>query len=189
MRRLLRTPHVSSRSLRHLPPTPSTSSQPMHVVSTLLYGGMPWLSARGHAMVEALIARRGFPGSAPRFALAVGLRSRFQLGRRLEGEGLPRLEVLAGWVRVLIWVIEWERTKRSLSRQSLEALRDPAVAYRTVRQVTGSGWTRVRELGSTWVLLSLLERCHYSAEASPRRRPSPLDSSCRAAAAGPGIRS
>jgi hypothetical protein len=131
----------------------------MHFASTLLQTALHWLSPQGHAVIHRLVVRQGFPGSAHEIAVAVGLRNRFQLGRLLDREGLPCLEDLAGWIRVMLWVLEWEVSKISLSQSALGAIRDPATCYRTVERVTGLGWNQVRTLGSTWVLLSLVECC------------------------------
>jgi hypothetical protein len=131
----------------------------MHVVSTLLGAALPWLSSHGHSVIEGLVTRRGYSGSAHRFAIALGMKNRFQLARHLEREGMPCLEDLAGWIRVLIWTVEWESSRQSLSRSALSAIQDPAPCYRTVERITGLGWMRIRRLGSTWVLLALIERC------------------------------
>ena len=131
----------------------------MHFASTLLQTALHWLSPQGHAVVECLIVREGFPRSAHETALSVGLRNRFQLARLLYREGLPCLEDLAGWIRVMLWVLEWEVSRTSLSQSALGAIRDPATCYRTVERVTGLGWNEVRTLGSTWVLFSLIECC------------------------------
>ncbi len=110
-------------------------------------------------MIQLLVVSQGYPGSAHEMALAVGLKNRFQLGRLLCREGLPCLEDLAGWIRVMLWVLEWENSRRSLSQAALGSVRDPATCYRTVERVTGLGWNQVRDLGSTWVLLTLVECC------------------------------
>ena len=131
----------------------------MHFASTLLQTALHWLSPQGHAVIQLLVTTRGYAGSAHQIALAVGLRNRFQLSRLLDREGLPSLENLAGWIRVMIWVIEWETSRTSLSQSALEAIRDPAPCYRTVERITGLGWNRVRTLGSAWVVLSLMDCC------------------------------
>ncbi len=136
-----------------------TPKSNMHFTHTLLQTALHWLSPQGHAVVERLVASQGYPGSAHAIALAVGLKNRFQLSRLLDREGLPCLEDLGGWIRVMLWVLEWENSRRSLSESALRSVRDPATCYRTVERVTGLGWNRVRALGSTWVLLTLVECC------------------------------
>ncbi len=131
----------------------------MHFASTLLQTALHWLSPQGHAVIRLLLVSHGYPGSAHEMALAVGLRNRFQLGRLLCREGLPCLEDLAGWIRVMLWVLEWESSRQALSQVALGSVRDPATCYRTVERLTGQGWNRVRNLGSTWVLLTMVEYC------------------------------
>jgi hypothetical protein len=131
----------------------------MHFASTLLQTALHWLSPQGHAVIRQLVTTQGYAGSAHNLAIAVGLRNRFQLSRLLEREGLPSLENLAGWIRVMIWVMAWETSSTSLSQSALDAIRDPAACYRTVERITGLGWNQVRTLGSTWVLLALVECC------------------------------
>ena len=131
----------------------------MHFAGTLLQTALHWLSPQGHAVIQHLVMSQGYPGSAHEIATAVGLKNRFQLARLLERESLPTLENLAGWIRVMLWVLEWEGSRRSLSRLALGSIRDPATCYRTVERVTGLSWNRVRALGSDWVLLALLESC------------------------------
>ena len=132
----------------------------MHFASTLLQTALHWLSPQGHAVIQRLISTHGYAEPAHEIAVAIGLKNRFQLSRLLEREGLPSLEILAGWIRVTIWVLEWETSRTSLSRSALKAIRDPAAGYRTVERVTGMGWNQVRVLGSSWVLLTLLEYCN-----------------------------
>lgn len=106
-----------------------------------------------------LAAKRGYPGPAAAFAASVGLRSRFQLVRILERNGLPSLEKLAGWIRLYIAVLEWERERMPLSRSALRSLRDPSPMSRSIRKLTGCTWSQVRDLGSDWVFMKLLESC------------------------------
>jgi hypothetical protein len=131
----------------------------MHALSTLLAGALPHVSPQGHAIIHGLAVRHGYPGPAHLFAAAVGLRNRFQLARTLQREGLPSLEVLGAWIRVLDWVLDWETSGQAVSDTALRALRDPAQCYRTVLRVTGLSWTEVRLRGSTWVLLELSALC------------------------------
>ena len=132
-------------------------------LAVLLNVGLPWISAVGRNVLLLLIKRHGYPGPADVFAAAVGLRNRYQLGRALQREGLPCLEELAGWIRVLTWVIVWENSGMPLSRSALSALRDPSPMFRLVERLTGQTWTQVRARGSDWVLLQLLERCRRDA--------------------------
>jgi hypothetical protein len=129
-----------------------------HIVQ-LLHTAIPWLSPTGRRVIEAIVAGRGALGGADSLARSVGLANRHQLKRQLGREGLPSLESLCGWLRVLIWVMEWERTGIALSRSALREDRDPAIRFRCVKRTTGCTWGQVQVLGSLWVFLQLMERC------------------------------
>jgi hypothetical protein len=131
----------------------------MPEIDVLLMVGMPWLSTEGRRILLGLVRRHGYPGPADSFAASVGLRNRYQLSRTLQRESLPCLEELAGWIRVLTWVITWETSGVALTRSALTSLRDPAPMFRLVERLTGHTWTRVRAFGSDWVLLQLVQRC------------------------------
>jgi hypothetical protein len=125
----------------------------------LLHTTLPWLSPTGRLVVEAVVVSRGALRGADALAHAAGLANRHQLKRQLGREGLPPIESLCGWIRVLIWVMEWERTGIALSRSALKEGRDPAIRFRCVKRTTGYTWGEVQRLGSLWVLLQLMERC------------------------------
>ena len=129
-----------------------------HIVQ-LLHTTLPWLSPTGRRVIEAVVASRGALEGADSLAHSVGLANRHQLKRQLGREGLPSLESLCGWLRVLIWLMEWERTGIALSRSALREDRDPAIRFRCVKRTTGYTWGQVQSLGSLWVLLQLMERC------------------------------
>lgn len=131
----------------------------MPKLALLLDVGMPWISTVGRNVLMALVKRHGYPGPADSFAASVGIRNRYQLSRILQREGLPCLEELAGWIRLLTWVTSWETSGVPLSRSALSSLRDPSPMFRLVERLTGQTWTQVRSLGSQWVFLRLLERC------------------------------
>jgi hypothetical protein len=125
---------------------------------------MPWVSTVGRSVLMALVKRHGYPGPADSFAASIGVRNRYQLSRILQRDGLPCLEELAGWVRLLTWVTSWETSGVPLSRSALSSLRDPSPMFRLVERLTGHTWTQVRSLGSDWVFLQLLERCRRGAD-------------------------
>ena len=75
---------------------------------------VPQLSARGHEIL-ALLANSGARiQSADSVALRLGLHSRHQVARALRREGLPQIEELCAWIKVLHLLLEWEHTHRSL---------------------------------------------------------------------------
>src|SRR5207247_8256741 len=109
----------------------------------------------------------------------VGLRDRHQRARGLRRDGLPPLEQLAGWARVLYWMLEAEARDSSLLELARREQLDPAVAYRLVHRVTGLRWSQVRRAGLAAMLARFREGCGDRATtrtpvaaAGPRDRPS-----------------
>ena len=124
-----------------------------------LHATLPALSGQGGRFLDFVIDHRGTPG-APRFvAASLGLASRHQLRRLLQREGLPSYEIVSAWVRVLYWVSEWEFEGVSLCELALRSGGDPASLYRTVRRVTGLGWTEARACGTALLALRFREHC------------------------------
>lgn len=103
-------------------------------------------------LVRYLVVNAGYIRSADDVACHVGLRNRFQLSRRLRRMSLPQLSIAAGWIRVLLWVLEYEELGHSLSAQALSKGCGPSHFYHVVQRVTGDPWSVVRDRGSTWVL-------------------------------------
>jgi hypothetical protein len=125
----------------------------MNNVTALVACVIPRVSPCSARVVEALIAARGAIGESNAFARSVGLRNRDQLRRVLAADGLPCLEDLAGWIRVLGWLVDLETSGVSLSRGALCLGQDPKSRYRTVKRLTGRAWGEVRLLGTEWLLL------------------------------------
>jgi hypothetical protein len=146
------------------PPTAANNeiASPMKRLKVFIEVGMPWVSSDGRRVLMALADQQGYPGPADTFAAAVGLRNRYRLGRVLQSDGLPCLEQLAGWIRVLTWVASWENSRMPLSRLALHSVKDPAPMFRLVERLTGHPWTQVRSLGFDWVFLRLLAQCQHS---------------------------
>jgi hypothetical protein len=128
-------------------------------LSTLLATLPSARSPTGRVVLDHLAAVRGQVGSAQSFAHRVGLASRHQLHRRLQRDGLPPIEGLAAWVRILAWVTEAEQTHRSLFDIAVRAGLDPPTCYRTVTRITLEHWSTVCKNGSAWVLLRLIDEC------------------------------
>lgn len=139
----------------------------MDIAETLLFGFLPWLSPGARAVITALVASRGIVRGAELFARKLGYRNRHQLARALEREGLPALESLARWIRVLLWVRAWENSRLALSRSALDEGVDYSVRFRVVRQITGHPWTTVRKEGAAWVAMRLREQCRQPALVEP----------------------
>ena len=131
----------------------------MHPLATLLAGTLHWISPAARAAVEALVAAGGLSGGADVFARRLRLPNRHFLRRILASDGLPPLQDLGAWIRLLSWVFEWEQHGTSLGRSALAQGLDPAVCYRLVKRVTGAGWREVRSRGIASLLLNLRDRC------------------------------
>lgn len=136
----------------------------MPVLILLLSGTLYWVSLRTRAVLDALVACDGEFGRARFFAVRLGFRDRHQLARVLAREGLPPLEELAAWIRVIRWVLSWEQDRTALSELALGGGADPAVCYRTVRRLTGANWRDVRARGLAWALDRLRDRCRIPGE-------------------------
>lgn len=134
------------------------------VLAVMLDAGLPWLSPSARSVVHRLVQQRGTYDAADDFATSVGLRHRHQLRYCLARNGLPGLQPLSAWVRVLTWTLEHELGGPSLSQAALEEAADPSVRYRLVKRLTGVEWRAVRLRGSGWVLHQFLDHCH-----DPRR--------------------
>jgi DNA-binding beta-propeller fold protein YncE len=146
-----------------MPPLPLT---------TLLQTALPHLNPGTRAVVSALGCFNGDTPPASKIAALVGMRSRYQLARALRREGLPSLEELAGWARVLYWMEEARSARISLRELSRRADIDTATAYRLVRRVTGRRWSELQRTGMATVTLQFQRWCRAcTAGAGPRRRP------------------
>jgi hypothetical protein len=124
---------------------------------------IPRVSPASVRVVESLVGTRGFVGRAHLFARTMGFRNRDQLRRVLAADGLPCLEDLASWIRLLGWVVDAETLGVALSRGALHSGKDPRSWYRTVQRLTGRPWGEVRALGSGWVLLQMSEAWNETA--------------------------
>ena len=127
-------------------------------LTSLLQTALPELSSASRAVVSTLGCLNGNAPSARDMAAWVGLRDRYQLARVLRRDGLPPLEQLAGWTRVLYWMLEAESSGASLRQLAQRERVDPAVAYRLVHRVTGLPWSQAQRAGLAVALLRLRER-------------------------------
>src|SRR5262245_4997947 len=128
-------------------------------VLALLHTSLPWISFRTRVLIEAMVLGGGTIGSGTDAARGLGVTTRFGLTRALRREGLPSLPRLSAWIRVLIWTWNWEHDHVSLGPAAINNGKDPAAYYRLIRRMTKKNWSTVRELGTRWVLRSLLEDC------------------------------
>lgn len=127
--------------------------------ATMVHAALWWLSPDAHRIVDAIIARGGSARGSEFLAASLNCRNRHELRRRLVREGLPTLEVLAAWIRLLLWLSHWEHGNVALSRGALDCGSDYGPRFRTVKRLTGRFWSEVRHLGSAWALLELVARC------------------------------
>ena len=147
-----------------MPPLPLT---------TLLHTALPHLTAQARAVVSVLAAFNGHAPPAGELAAMVGMHSRYQLARLLRREGLPPLEELAAWARVLYWKHETDARRGSLRELARRAGVDTATAYRVVRRVTGRRWSELQRTGLATALRQFRDRCTIlrAAADAPRRAP------------------
>jgi len=126
---------------------------------TILNVRLWWLRPRTRALLQVLVCRRGTFGSADSIAQLIGLRSRHQLAYLLGVEGLPTLQRLASWIRLLTWLSDYESQGMTLCRSSLNEAKDPSFRYRLVKRLTAEEWTVVRSRGLIWLLEEFMAQC------------------------------
>lgn len=142
-----------------MPPTDlSARTTLVSVLAATFHDGPPLL----RSLLPTIARRVSWRTSADEVARDLGLGDRYRLAHRLKAEGLPSFGELMGWVRVLLWAVEWEESGTPLADQASQEDRYASQYYREVRRVTGLGWRQVRERGSVWVLAELRARCASS---------------------------
>src|SRR5438552_17727194 len=154
----------------------SLDSSTADVVETALGLSTPWLLPDARAIVRCLVTSRGVFRSASRFSRSIGARNRHELAHILRKAGLPPLERLGGWIRIMFWVVEYEVNGTTICNSSLTQGSYPASRYRLVSRLTGHQWTKVRKLGLVWLLEQFLKACRPPAIAEadiPNYKPPP----------------
>jgi hypothetical protein len=131
----------------------------MELLAPHLHSAVPRLSVAGHEILALLAGSGGCIVSADSFAADLGLRSRHQLTRALRREGLPQIEELCAWIKVLQWLLGWEHTHQSLFTLGLDAELHPPTCYRLVKRVSGKTWRQACADGYAIMLLSFVNRC------------------------------
>jgi len=126
------------------------------------------------AVIDAMLLAKGSIGAAGAVAHRLGLRNRFELAAWFTRQGLPPMHELAGWIRVLNWLEQWEQAGVALCPKAISEGRDPAACYRLVQRVTGTSWGQVQTAGLSWALDRFAERCRHRLQppASMDRAPS-----------------
>lgn len=120
---------------------------------------LPGLSTATDAVLGALVASNGATITAAEMARRVGFKTRFQLNRRLQHDGLPAFGELSDWVSILgvLWLAEagGESLLSVAKRVGLE----PATCYRRCQRMLGLTWRDARRRGFAWGLERFLHRC------------------------------
>jgi len=132
---------------------------PQLPLASALLRSLPWLSAQGRAAINLLVCDNGRVASANSLASSLGLRNRYQLARLLRSEGLPRYDVLTGWVSLLYWRLEAERTPSTLVELAQRSHVAPETSYRLVRRITGSHWSDIKDAPAQDILSRFVEQC------------------------------
>src|SRR2546430_15188821 len=140
-------------------------------LATILSTALPPLPREARAVVDLLACTNGLLPPGGEVLTSLGLRPRHQVARVLRRAGLPPLEELAGWTRVLHWLHEAERTGNSLLQLARESRLEPATCYRLVRRLTGQPWSRVRRGGVAGGAAPPLPTPHRSARKRRRQTP------------------
>jgi len=131
----------------------------LNLAAPHLRPGLPGLSFRAQAIVDAIRLGRGTIGPTKEVARLLGLPNRFALGRMLLHEGLPGLRELAGWISILGWLAAAEQSNAPLLTLAVRSRRSPAACYRLVRRLTGLTWLGLKARGSHWALVAFVKRC------------------------------
>jgi hypothetical protein len=135
---------------------------PGTILHILLAVRIPSLSPLSGLVVQALIQARGAFADATLFAHRLGLRDRHQLAYVLRRDGLKPLRVLASWIRLAVWLAEFEYDHRSLCSAALLEAQDPGSRYRLVKRLTGLEWSQVQARGLSWLIEELVGNCCQS---------------------------
>jgi hypothetical protein len=153
----------------------------MAAVCTLrrdIHRALPPLSPAAGAILDALLLTGGSIGSAAAVAHRLGL-SRFALARMLARQGLPGLRELAGWISVLEWINQAERSRVPLFVFATRTRRSPAVCYRTVKRLTGLTWGQLKRRGALFAIALFAARCRGELKGSATRRPAAVMAAVR----------
>lgn len=135
------------------------SHSPMSSIHELVLQIIPAFCPEVRPLLVALAHSRGHFGTAEEVAAAAGFRNRYKLHRVLVSRGMPSLEQIAAWIRVVAWTADFEVHGLTPCRRALGQGLDPAPCYRTVKRITGRPWGEVSELGVQWVLEEFVGNC------------------------------
>jgi DNA-binding beta-propeller fold protein YncE len=128
-------------------------------LTSLLQTALSGLSTDGRAVVSALGCFNGDTRSSGQVAALVGLRSRYQVARTLRREGLPPLEALAAWARILYWLQEAETTSPTNRAGWTSSVAEAGAQ----RPLCGGGLLRIAGV----MIAALLAACSSSTAPAP----------------------
>ena len=131
----------------------------MNLLAQQLCSAIPRLSATGREVITLVADCGGCIDCPDSFATNLQLRSRHQLARVLRREGLPQIEELCAWIKVLRLLLDWEHTHRSLYTMALDASLYPPTCYRLVKRITSKTWRQACEDGFGTMLVRFVNRC------------------------------
>jgi hypothetical protein len=131
----------------------------MGALAQQLSSAIPRLSDRGRDIIGLLADSGGCIDCPDALAMRIHLHSRHQLARVLRREGLPQIEELGAWIKVLRLLLDWEQTHRSLYTMALGASLYPPTCYRLVKRVTGKTWRQACDDGFGVMLVRFVSRC------------------------------
>lgn len=163
---------------------------PPLALARVLNTALPPLPRTARAVVEVLVCNNGLIADTDPVPTYLGLRTRHQVARALRRAGLPPLEELAGWTRVLYWLLQSEQTGVSLFNLARQASLEPATCYRLVRRLLGQPWSRVRRDGldaAVQRFRNAIKPCRTDVAAAVHERP-PRWSAPVWSPAPPGVR-
>lgn len=120
---------------------------------------IPRLSTVGRTILAEIAYAGGCIDCPDSVAAKVQLRSRHQLARLLRREGLPQIEELCAWVKVLLLLHGWEHTHQSLYAMAVGASFNPPTCYRLIKRVTGKTWRQACADGFGMMLIQFANRC------------------------------
>jgi hypothetical protein len=158
---------------------------PCTILQILLAVRIRSLSPSSCLVVWTLVEARGAFADANGFAHRLGLRDRHQLAYVLRRDGLKPLRILASWIRLAVWLSEFEYNRKSLCSAALMEAQDPGSRYRLVKRLTGLEWSQVQARGLTWLIEELVGKCCSSPGYRQQRSGAVLFAST--GTSGPGI--
>ncbi len=131
----------------------------MEALAQRLCVAIPTLSPIGRDIMTLLADAGGGFECPDSVATDLHLRDRHHLARVLKREGLPQIEELSAWIKVLRLLEDWEVTHRSLYSMAIDATFYPPTCYRMVKRITGKTWRQACDDGFGIMLVRFVSRC------------------------------